>query len=61
MLPLSFQNLFQTGSQIHNCSTRYAESYRPHASLQNEYETIYNLIPTTEIVKLFTILNNQIK
>ena len=27
MLPLSFQNLFQTGSQIHNCSTRYAESY----------------------------------
>ena len=31
MLPLSFQNLFQTGSQIHNYSTRYTESYCPHA------------------------------
>ena len=26
MLPLSFQNLFQTGSKIHNYYTKYAES-----------------------------------
>ena len=35
MLPLSFQNLFQTGSQIRNSSTRYTESYRPHACRTN--------------------------
>ena len=31
MLPVSFQNLFQTKSQIHNYCARYANSYRSHA------------------------------
>ena len=56
---LSFQNLFQTGSKIHNYYTRYAESQCPHA--RRASKKIYNIIPRTEIVELFTSLNNCFK
>ena len=56
---LSFQNLFQTGSKIHNYYTRYAESQSPHA--RRASKKIYNIIPRTEIVELFTSLNNCFK
>ena len=56
---LSFQNLFQTGSKIHNYYTRYAESQCPHA--RRVSKKIYNIIPRTEIVELFTSLNNCFK
>ena len=29
-LPISFTQIFQTGSQIHRYSTRYSDYYRPH-------------------------------
>ena len=56
---LSFQNLFQTGSKIHNYYTRYAESQCPHA--RRASKKIYNIIPRTKIVELFTSLNNCFK
>ena len=56
---LSFQNLFQTGSKIHNYYTRYAESQCPHA--RRASKKIYNIIPRTEIVELFTSLNHCFK
>ena len=56
---LSFQNLFQTGSKIHNYYTRYAESQCPHA--RRASKKIYNIIPRTKTVELFTSLNNCFK
>ena len=34
-LPLSFTQIFQTGSQIHQYSTRYSHLYRPHTCRTN--------------------------
>ena len=55
---LSFQNLLQTGSQglFYQICQVISSSY-----LQNKHKKIFNLIPRTEILELFTSLNNQIK
>ena len=57
-VPLSFQILFQTESQglFYWICRVISSSY-----LQNKHKKIYNLIPGTEILELFTSLNNQIK
>ena len=34
-LPISFTQIFQTGSQIHQYSTRYSDYYRPHTCRTN--------------------------
>ena len=34
-LPISFTQTFQTGSQIHQYSTRYSDYYRPHTCRTN--------------------------
>ena len=34
-LPISFTQIFQTGNQIHQHSTRYSDYYRPHTSRIN--------------------------
>ena len=34
-LPISFTQIFQTGNQIHQYSTRYSDFYRPHTCRTN--------------------------
>ena len=34
-LPISFTQIFQTGNQIHQYSTRYSDYYRPHTCRSN--------------------------
>ena len=35
VLPISFTQIFQTGNQIHQYSTRYSDFYRPHTCRKN--------------------------
>ena len=34
-LPIAFNQIFQTGNQIHQYSTRYSDFYRPHTCRTN--------------------------
>ena len=40
VLPISFIQIFQTGNQIHQYSTRYSDFYRPHATFRSCFKVV---------------------
>ena len=69
-LPISFTQIFQTGNQIHQYSTRYSDFYRPHTCRTNikkisilfQDPRIWNLFPNNiKNAPTFNIFKRVIK
>ena len=56
-LPISFTQIFQTGNQIHQYSTRYSDFYRPHTCRTN----IKNFSILFQGPRIWNSLPNDIK
>ena len=68
-LPTAFNQIFQTGNQIHHYLTRYSDLYQPHTCRTNNKKflilfqgpRIWNSLPTLKNAPTFNIFKRVIK